>query len=169
MGLRSGCCSGILVRLFALFLLGTIIVLALIRQHFRINEDEYIRVTELGTWEEIRASKRPAVLDHGSPMTMEEDTMPPERIPRIIHQTWKTEELPPQWAEVREGCARLMPDYEYMLWTDAISRQFIEKEYPWFLPTFDAYPYNIQRADAIRYFVLHKYGGVYMDLSLIHI
>mgnify|MGYP002723108895 FL=1 len=92
--------------------------------------------------------------------------MPPERIPRIIHQTWKTEELPPQWAEVREGCARLMPDYEYMLWTDAISRQFIEKEYPWFLPTFDAYPYNIQRADAIRYFVLHKYGGVYMDLDI---
>ena len=71
MGLRSECCSGILVRLFALFLLGTIIVLALIRQHFRINEDEYIRVSELGTWEEIRASKRPAVLDHGSPMKME--------------------------------------------------------------------------------------------------
>ena len=56
MGLRSGRCSIILVRLFALFLLGTIIVLALIRQHFRINEDEYIRVSELGTWEEIRAS-----------------------------------------------------------------------------------------------------------------
>lgn len=166
MGLRSGRCSIILVRLFALFLLGTIIVLALIRQHFRINEDEYIRVSELGTWEEIRASKRPAVLDHGSPMKMKEDAMPPEKIPRIIHQTWKTEELPPQWAEVREGCARLMPDYEYMLWTDAISREFIEKEYPWFLPTFDAYPHNIQRADAIRYFVLHKYGGVYMDLDI---
>ena len=166
MGLRSRRCSGILVRLFALFLLGTIIVLALIRQHFRINENEYIRVSELGTWEEIRASKRPAVLDHGSPMKMEEDSMPPEKIPRIIHQTWKTEELPQQWAEVREGCARLMPDYEYMLWTDAISREFIEKEYPWFLSTFDAYPYNIQRADAIRYFVLHKYGGVYMDLDI---
>ena len=114
MGLRSGRCSIILVRLFALFLLGTIIVLALIRQHFRINEDEYIRVSE-----------RPAVLDHGSPMKMKEDAMPPEKIPRIIHQTWKTEELPPQWAEVREGCARLMPDYEYMLWTDAISREFL--------------------------------------------
>lgn len=26
--------------------------------------------------------------------------------------------------------------------------------------------YNIQRADAIRYFVLHKYGGIYMDLDI---
>lgn len=166
MGHRPGRCSSILVRLFALFLLGTIIVLALIRQHFRIDEGEYIRVSELGTWEEIRASKRPAVLDHGSPVETEVDSMPPEKIPRIIHQTWKTDVLPPQWAEVREGCARLMPDYKYMLWTDSMSREFIEREYPWFLPTFDAYPYNIQRADAIRYFVLHKYGGVYMDLDI---
>jgi mannosyltransferase OCH1-like enzyme len=26
--------------------------------------------------------------------------------------------------------------------------------------------YNIQRADAIRYFVLHKFGGIYMDLDI---
>lgn len=35
-----------------------------------------------------------------------------------------------------------------------------------FLPTFDGYPYNIQRADVIRYFVLHHYGGVYLDLDI---
>jgi mannosyltransferase OCH1-like enzyme len=55
---------------------------------------------------------------------------------------------------------------EYMLWTDASSRDFIAKEYPWFLETFDGYPYAIQRADAIRYFVLHHYGGVYLDLDI---
>jgi len=37
--------------------------------------------------------------------------------------------------------------------------------YLWFLETFDAYPYPIQRADAIRYFVLHHYGGIYIDLD----
>ena len=47
-----------------------------------------------------------------------------------------------------------------MLWTDASSREFIANEYPWFLDTFDGYTYPIQRADAIRYFVLHHYGGV---------
>jgi len=53
-----------------------------------------------------------------------------------------------------------------MLWTDELSRQFIAKEYPWFLQTFDSYPYPIQRADAIRYFVLYHYGGVYMDIDI---
>ncbi|PVF93188.1 hypothetical protein CPB86DRAFT_790387, partial [Serendipita vermifera] len=59
-----------------------------------------------------------------------------------------------------------MPDYEYMLWTDESSRTFIEQNYPWFLDTYDGYTYPIQRADAIRYFVLHHYGGVYMDLDV---
>lgn len=55
---------------------------------------------------------------------------------------------------------------EYMLWTDASSREFIAKEFPWFIDTFDAYTYPIQRADAIRYFVLYHYGGVYLDLDV---
>lgn len=53
-----------------------------------------------------------------------------------------------------------------MLWTDAGSRDFIAENYPWFLDNFDSYTYPIQRADAIRYFVLHHYGGVYLDLDI---
>lgn len=53
-----------------------------------------------------------------------------------------------------------------MLWTDADSRAFIAENYPWFLSAFDGYTYAIQRADAIRYFVLHHYGGIYMDLDI---
>jgi mannosyltransferase OCH1-like enzyme len=93
-------------------------------------------------------------------------TDPPEKIPRIIHQTWKEKTLPPQWQAVRDECAHMHPDYKYMLWTDADSRKFLVDNYPWFLPIFDAYPYPIQRADAIRYFILHKYGGIYMDLDV---
>ena len=51
------------------------------------------------------------------------------------------------------------------LWTDAKSRELIATEYPWFLSTFDEYPQPIQRADAIRYFVLAHYGGIYIDLD----
>ncbi|UZJ52439.1 hypothetical protein CBS101457_001759 [Exobasidium rhododendri] len=91
---------------------------------------------------------------------------PPEKIPRIIHQTWKDKTLPSNWQAVRDECAQIHPDYKYMLWTDADSRQFIVDHYSWFVPTFDAYPYPIQRADAIRYFILHYYGGIYMDLDV---
>jgi mannosyltransferase OCH1-like enzyme len=51
------------------------------------------------------------------------------------------------------------------LWTDEKSREFISAEYPWFLSTFDSYRFPIQRADAIRYFVLAFYGGIYIDLD----
>ena len=42
----------------------------------------------------------------------------------------------------------------------------LQTEYPWFLQTYASYPYNIQRVDAIRYFILHKYGGIYIDLDI---
>ena len=51
------------------------------------------------------------------------------------------------------------------MWTDAKSRELIATEYPWFLSTFDNYSQPIQRADAIRYFVLAHYGGIYIDLD----
>jgi len=51
------------------------------------------------------------------------------------------------------------------LWTDVKSREFIATEYPWFLTTFDNYSQPIQRADAIRYFVLAHFGGIYIDLD----
>ena len=51
------------------------------------------------------------------------------------------------------------------MWTDEKSRELIVAEYPWFLETFDGYAHPIQRADAIRYFVLAHFGGIYIDLD----
>ncbi|KAF2128344.1 glycosyltransferase family 32 protein [Dothidotthia symphoricarpi CBS 119687] len=86
-------------------------------------------------------------------------------IPKIIHQTYINESIPDHWKGPQQTCIDLHPDYEYKLWTDKKSREFIATEYPWFLETFDGYPYPIQRADAIRYFVLHHFGGIYIDLD----
>ncbi|PPQ99048.1 hypothetical protein CVT24_003608 [Panaeolus cyanescens] len=89
-----------------------------------------------------------------------------ERVQRIIHQTWKSDTLPPKWRGISQACRDMMPDYEYKLWTDAGSREFIAQHYSWFLDTFDNYEYPIQRADVIRYFVLYHYGGIYMDMDI---
>ncbi|KAK7888150.1 CSG1/SUR1-like protein [Exophiala xenobiotica] len=89
----------------------------------------------------------------------------PQLIPKIIHQTYKNESIPSHWLPAQQSCLKLHPDYEYILWTDKMSHDFIAKEYPWFLSTFAGYKHNIQRADAIRYFVLAHYGGVYLDLD----
>ncbi|KAK9818085.1 hypothetical protein WJX72_006886 [[Myrmecia] bisecta] len=60
----------------------------------------------------------------------------------------------------------LHPDYDFKLWTDESSREFIKLEYPCLLDTYDSYTYTIQRADAIRYVLLYHYGGLYIDLDI---
>ncbi|KAH8653174.1 MIPC synthase subunit [Tricladium varicosporioides] len=87
-------------------------------------------------------------------------------IPKIIHQTYKDENIPEHWREAQKATKLLHPDYEYMFWTDASSLSFIQTHYPTFLPIYTSYPYPIQRADAIRYFILFHYGGIYLDLDI---
>ncbi|KAF2747745.1 glycosyltransferase family 32 protein [Sporormia fimetaria CBS 119925] len=89
----------------------------------------------------------------------------PQLIPKIIHQTYVNDSIPEHWIAPQRSCLDLHKDYEYKLWTDKKAREFIAAEYPWFLETFDGYTYPIQRADAIRYFVLHHFGGIYIDLD----
>ncbi|EMR10868.1 hypothetical protein PNEG_01015 [Pneumocystis murina B123] len=89
-----------------------------------------------------------------------------EAIPRIIHQTWKNETIPEKWEEAYDSCKKKHPNYEYIFWTDEKARDFIAQEYSWFLDQYDKYPYNIQRVDSFRYFVLVHYGGIYIDLDI---
>ncbi|KAK4897488.1 CSG1/SUR1-like protein [Elasticomyces elasticus] len=77
--------------------------------------------------------------------------------PKIIHQTYKTTATPPVWQEVQVGCIALHPEsegWEYKLWADEMGLEFIQREYERFYETYAGYEYPIQRADAIRYFVL---------------
>ncbi|KAB8300084.1 hypothetical protein EYC80_000316 [Monilinia laxa] len=67
-------------------------------------------------------------------------------IPKIIHQTYINSSIPERWKKGQQSCVGLHEDYEYKLWTDEASRAFIAAEYPWFLDTFDSYPFPIQRA-----------------------
>ncbi|KAI4525673.1 hypothetical protein K525DRAFT_260834 [Schizophyllum commune Loenen D] len=143
----------ILLVILGLVLAGTVVVLSSVTYYLAIDPDAYLSETEVPI---LDNSTRWNASDYGQI----------ERIPRIIHQTWKSETLPTRWKDISQHCRDIMPDYEYMLWTDAMAREFIAEHYSWFLDTYDDYPYNIQRADAIRYFVLHHYGGVYIDLDI---
>ena len=89
-----------------------------------------------------------------------------ELIPKIFHRTWVNKTIPAEWAAHYEECKNLYKDWQTMFWTDKKSRQFISDYYSSFLPVYDSYEYPIQRADAIRYFVLYHYGGVYIDLDI---
>ena len=87
-------------------------------------------------------------------------------IPRIIHHTWKDENVPEKWRATWRSCLSAHKGYEERFWTDATMEAFIKEEYPWFLATYKGYPYDIQRADSFRLFALYHFGGIYSDLDV---
>lgn len=87
------------------------------------------------------------------------------QIPQILHQTWKTDNIPSNFKEMSNSWRQKHPDWKYIFWTDEMNRNFIKENFFHFLPTFDGYETNIQRVDAVRYFILYKYGGVFIDMD----
>lgn len=87
------------------------------------------------------------------------------RIPRIIHQSWKTRELPPKWDALRQTWLARHPHWEYRFWTDDDNQRLIRTEYPELISLYDSYPLSINRAELARYMVIRRYGGVYLDLD----
>ena len=87
-------------------------------------------------------------------------------IPRIIHQTYRSE------AELPAAAARLMltwraknPTWEVRFWDDADCLSFVETEFPQWAPAYRALPKDVERSDFFRYLVVLRYGGVYADVD----
>jgi mannosyltransferase OCH1-like enzyme len=87
------------------------------------------------------------------------------KIPKVIHQTWRDENVPSHFHAFAESWKYHHPDWNYILWTDEMNRDFVSTNYPAFLKMYDDFPTNIQRADSIRYLLLEKFGGLYVDLD----
>jgi hypothetical protein len=86
-------------------------------------------------------------------------------IPKIIHQTWKNENLPSQWREYFDGWYYKHPDFVHILWDDDDNLHLVEQHYPEFLDAYNWLPLMIQKTDFVRLMYLHKYGGIYADLD----
>ena len=87
-------------------------------------------------------------------------------IPKIIHQTWKDDHIPPRFAAFSESWNRFNRGWQRILWTDRMLLKFVDTHYPHLLESFCAYPAGIFRADAARYMLLHSFGGIYADIDV---
>jgi len=86
--------------------------------------------------------------------------------PRIIHQTAKSEaDLNPMYKASRHSWQHHHPDWEYKFWNDTDIVDFMESHYPTFMDTWNLFPMQIMRIDAVRYFWMHHYGGIYADMD----
>jgi hypothetical protein len=76
---------------------------------------------------------------------------PMRPIPKIIHQTYKTTNLPKR-AEAWVDSIRLdYPDWQWVLWTDDDNEELVQKLFPQLLDVYRALPRVIYRVDFVRW------------------
>jgi mannosyltransferase OCH1-like enzyme len=88
-----------------------------------------------------------------------------QTVPKLIMQTWKSEGMSETWRRGQQSVLKHFPDWQYVFLTDAAMHSFVVAHFPDLHEAFCALPYNIQRADVLRYLWLYKYGGLYLDLD----
>jgi inositol phosphorylceramide mannosyltransferase catalytic subunit len=87
-------------------------------------------------------------------------------IPARVFQTWKSRtDIPDNYRYWRSSFASQNVGFEIILSDDDDNRKFIVDYFPWFLPTYDFFPKEIFRADAVRPLFLFLYGGFYADMD----
>ncbi|EFN51150.1 hypothetical protein CHLNCDRAFT_141367 [Chlorella variabilis] len=64
------------------------------------------------------------------------------------------------------SCQKAYPDFLHLYWDYEAARKLVEMHYPAFLPVWQDLPWDMHKADAIRYLIMHRFGGVYMDADV---
>lgn len=84
----------------------------------------------------------------------------PDIVPPVLHHISLGGGDPkPKWLEARSNCLKYHAGYDTHLWTDENARAFVAEKFPQLKGMWDGYRYPIQKVDALRYMVLHEYGG----------
>lgn len=89
-----------------------------------------------------------------------------QKIPKIIIQTWKNNEIHVKYMPLIDSIKQMNPDYEYKYFTDEDIIHFIQMHYPQYYRTYMNLPIKIQKIDFFRYIAVYHYGGFYMDLDM---
>jgi autotransporter strand-loop-strand O-heptosyltransferase len=95
-------------------------------------------------------------------------TLIKSQIPRIIHQTYKNNDLPIEITKVVNELKTMNPTFEYRFYTDDDCIKFIKSNYD--EETLNLYLsinpiYGSSRSDFFRYLLMYKVGGVYLDIK----
>lgn len=88
-------------------------------------------------------------------------------IPKIIHQIWegRKDPLPEFYKLLGETWKEYHPDWCYEFWDENRIDGFIQNNFPDMIDIYFNYKYDVQRWDVIRYLILYKMGGMYVDFD----
>ena len=95
---------------------------------------------------------------------------------KIIHQVWfdninpnkrAGQKIYNQLKKYKDTWLLKNPDWLYVCWDVKRSYDLIKHFYKEHIELYKNYKYNIQRCDVVRYFFLHRYGGLYADMDYV--
>jgi mannosyltransferase OCH1-like enzyme len=86
-------------------------------------------------------------------------------IPKILHMIWLGEKERPEYFDININRWKdLMPSWDFKIWTNEhLTEEYIEKSY---LQLINKASKGAQKADLLRYYMVYKYGGFYVDADV---
>ncbi|KAH7316723.1 nucleotide-diphospho-sugar transferase [Stachybotrys elegans] len=87
-------------------------------------------------------------------------------IPKLLHQSWKDNDLPAKFKRWSRGCREKHVGWEWVLWTDDDNLKLVQTYFPWLEDIYLELPGPIYRADFVRNLYMYMFGGVYADLDV---
>jgi|JI10StandDraft_1071094.scaffolds.fasta_scaffold334730_2 mannosyltransferase OCH1-like enzyme len=88
-------------------------------------------------------------------------------IPLILHQIWwqGRDKVPKDYPNHSQSWINLNPTFKYMFWDERNITQLV-KEFPSHIQqAFNGLPHMIQKIDMAKFLILHKHGGLYVDMD----
>lgn len=90
----------------------------------------------------------------------------PGPIPRLIHQTWQSHDIPADFLQRQRSWIARNPGFSYRFWSDDDIARFVRREYPSLLPDVESSGVSISRIALARYLIVRHFGGVFADLDV---
>lgn len=89
----------------------------------------------------------------------------PKLIPRIIHQTYKTRQVPAKVRVYMRTWHDANPGWEVRFYDDQDCLEFVKREFPEYLEPYRRLRKDVERTDFFRYMVVLRHGGAYADID----
>jgi hypothetical protein len=90
------------------------------------------------------------------------------RVPKILHQMAPRDRADwhPIWHRCQESWQRHFGTFEYQMWDQFRTEEFVRQEFPAHYPVYAACPLHIVKIDLVRYLILLRHGGIYADMDV---
>ncbi|KAF8343093.1 uncharacterized protein EI90DRAFT_3031337 [Cantharellus anzutake] len=147
----------------------TLVILALIIAGWLLQHHLYITFCLAYTYYAF-AFLPTAILGHGDGFDLLNMKSPPdalEIVPRILHRVHLGRTpMRPRWIAAHQSCLKLHGNWTINLWDEQSANIFMLQHYPHLYDPYRAFPRDMHRSVIIRYLVLNKQGGIFLDLGI---